>query len=283
MDIESFVSDIDDLFDGPIADGRPKDARFAALAADVAGFTTAAELAVLNLAARHLPEGEAYLEVGTFKGRSLCGVLVDAPSRRYVAVEDFSEFGMHTADARRELELALGRHSGGHDVVVYDGDAFRLMADRRLVGQPVGAYFYDGAHTGLAHYLALGVVEPLLADESVVLVDDATWPMVASATRRYVASHPGWRIVRDIRAASDHDARWANGLMILEFRRSPGTPRPMGRDVVWRRQWQVAVRGPSTRLIRRLLRRFPALVPLAKRLVRKGPRQVAEDLTPRPG
>ena len=56
----------------------PSDPRFAAVADDVTGFTTPAELAVLNLAARLLPDGEAYLEVGTFKGRSLCGVLVDA-------------------------------------------------------------------------------------------------------------------------------------------------------------------------------------------------------------
>lgn len=275
MDVDAFLAGIDDLFDGPVEDGRPRDPRFAAVADDVAGFTTPAELAVLNLAARCLPEGESYLEVGTFKGRSLCGVLIDAPQRRFVAVENFSEFGMHTPEARGELDDAVRRHAGDQRFALVDGDAFRVLTDPARAGDNVGAYFYDGAHTGLAHFLALGTAEPLLADEAVVLVDDATWPMVGDATRRYVAGHPGWTVERDIRAQSDHDARWANGLMILRYRRPAGQPRAMPRDVVWRRHWQVSVRGPGTALIWRALGRFPQLVPLAKRLVRKGPRQVA--------
>jgi len=280
MDVQSFLAAIDDIFDGPLADGRPHDARFAAVADDVVGFTTPAELAVLNLAARLLPEGEAYLEVGTFKGRSLCGVLVGAPDRSYVAVENFSEFGMHTADSRRELERAVARHGSGRRTSLHDGDAFRILAEPNFVRDPIGAYFYDGAHTGLAHYLALGVAEPLLADEAVVLIDDASWPMVAAATMRYVDRHPGWRVVRDIRAESDHDQRWANGLMILQYRRPPGQPRRMAHEVAIKRRWQIQVRGPLTVLIWRALGRYPELVPLAKRLVRKGPRRVPDEVTP---
>ncbi len=281
MDVRAFVDGIDALFEGPVEEGRPRDPRFAAVAADVTGFCTPAELAVLNLAARRLPEGESYLEVGTFKGRSLCGVLIDAPARDYVAVENFSEFGMHTPQARRELADAVERHAGDQPFRLVDGDAFEVLTDAERAGANVGAYFYDGAHTGLAHYLALGVAEPILADEAVVLVDDATWPMVAAATRRYVQRHPGWSVVRDIRAESDHDDRWANGLMILRYRRPAGQPRHLPRDVVWRRVWQVRVRGPLTVLIWHALGRFPQLVPLAKRLVRKGPRQVAGVSSPR--
>ena len=73
------------------------------------------------------------------------------------------------------------------------------------------------------------MVEPLLADEALVLVDDACWPMVAAATRRYTRPAPGWTVLRDIRAAEDHDERWANGLLVLRFRRPPGAPRGDGR------------------------------------------------------
>lgn len=274
MDVRAFLDRIDDQFEGPLEDGEPRDPRFAAIADEVAGFTTPAELAVLNLAARLLPDGEGYLEVGTFKGRSLCGVLVDAPQRRYVAVENFSEFGMHTADARSQLERSIARHSVNREFRLIDGDAFRVLAGSASAIDQIGVYFYDGAHTGLAHYLALGVAEPLLADEAVVLVDDASWPMVARATRRYVRRHAGWSIARDIRAETDHDPRWANGLLILHYRRPAGAAVRMAPDVVWRRWWQVYVRGPLTVLIWRMLGWLPWLVPLAKRLVRKGPRQV---------
>ncbi|MFL6127596.1 MAG: class I SAM-dependent methyltransferase [Mycobacteriales bacterium] len=274
MDTAAFAAGLDGLFDGPVADGVPRDPRFAELASRVSGFSTPAELAVLNLAARMLPAGEAYLEVGTFKGRSLAGALLDAPDRAYVAVENFQEFGMLAARSRAELDRAMAAHGGGHRLTLHDGDCFAVLADPAAVPEPVGVYFYDGAHTGLAHYLALGVVEPLLADEAVVLVDDASWPMVAQSTRRYLDRHPGWTVLRDIRAAADHDERWANGLLVLGYRRPPGRPRRMAPDVRWRRQLQVRLRGPATGLVWRTLHRFPGLVPLAKRLVPKGSRTV---------
>lgn len=274
MDTAAFAAGLDGLFDGPLADGVPRDPRFAEVTDRVAGFSTPAELAVLNLAARSLPAGEAYLEVGTFKGRSLAGTLLDAPDRSYVAVENFQEFGMLAAESRAELDTALARYGADRRLTLHDGDCFAVLAHRDALPEPVGVYFYDGAHTGLAHYLALGVVEPLLADEALVLVDDATWPMVAESTRRYLHRHPGWTVLRDIRAAADHDDRWANGLLVLAYRRPAGAPRRMPPDVRWRRLMQVRLRGPATSLVWRTLHRFPGLVPLAKRLVPKGSRTV---------
>ena len=152
---------------------------------------------------------------------------------------------MLAAQSRAELESVLD--DAGRPVTLHDGDCFAVLARPGAVPGPVGVYFYDGAHTGLAHYLALGVVEPLLADEAVVLVDDASWPMVAAATRRYLDRHPGWSVLRDIRAAADHDERWANGLLVLRYRRPPGTAAAMAADVRWRRLVQVHARGPATR------------------------------------
>ena len=280
MDTAAFAAALDDLFAGPLADGVPQDGRFADVAAKVPGFSTPAELAVLNLAARMLPAGEAYLEVGTFKGRSLAGALLDAPDRAYVAVENFQEFGMLAAESRAELDAAIAAYGGDRRLTLHDGDCFAVLARQGAVPDPVGVYFYDGAHTGLAHYLALGVAEPLLADEALVLVDDATWPMVAESTRRFLDRHPGWTIMRDIRAAADHDERWANGLLVLAYRRPAGAPRAMTPEVRWRRLLQVHTRGPATSLVWRALHRFPGLVPLAKRIVPKRSRTVPEDQAP---
>jgi hypothetical protein len=276
VDTSAFAAAVDGLFAGPLADGVPADPRFAALTEHVAGHSTPAELAILNLAARLLPEGEAYLEVGTLKGRSLAGALVDAPDRAYVAVESFKEFGMLAAASRAELAANLATHAAGHRVTLHDGDCFAVLARPGAVPDPVGVYFYDGAHTGLAHYLALGVAEPLLADEALVLVDDSSYPMVEAATRRYLDRHPGWTVVRDIRAATDHDPLWANGLLLLAYRRPSGAARAMAPDVRWRRLLQVYARGPATSLVWRALHRFPGLVPVATRLVPKRSRTVPE-------
>jgi predicted O-methyltransferase YrrM len=274
VDTSAFAAALDGVFDGRLADGLPRDHRFAGVVGDVPGFCTAAELAVLNLAARMLPAGEAYLEVGTFKGRSLCGTLLDAPDRTYVAVENFQEFGMVADSSRAELTGHLDRYAAGRTLVLHDADCFALLARPGAVPEPIGVYFYDGGHTAMAHYLALGVVEPLLADEALVLVDDATWPVVAAATQRYLRRHPGWSVVRDIRAASDHDPVWANGMLVLAYRRPAGAPRRVAADVRWRRLVQVRLRTPAATLVWRTLHRFPWLSPLAKRLVRTRTRTV---------
>jgi predicted O-methyltransferase YrrM len=282
VDTSAFTAALDGLFVGPVADGAPADERFTAIVAGVAGHSTPAELAVLNLAARLLPAGEAYVEVGTLKGRSLAGALLDAPDRSFVAVESFREFGMLAESSRRELAANLARHGSGHRVRLLDGDCFAVLARPAAVPEPVGVYFYDGAHTGLAHYLALGVIEPLLADEALVLVDDASYPIVAAATRRYLARHPGWTVLRDIRAETDHDPRWANGLLALAYRRPAGAPRRLAPDVRWRRLLQVYARGPATSVVWRALHRFPWWVPRAVRLVPKRSRTVGRPVAPRP-
>lgn len=276
MDTSAFAAAVDGLFTGPLDDGVPADPRFAEITADVAGHSTPAELAVLNLAARLLPPGEAYLEVGSLKGRSMAGTLLDAPDRAYVAVESFREFGMLAEASRAELADNLGRYGAGHRLTLHDGDCFAVLARPGAVPEPVGVYFYDGAHTGLAHYLALGVVEPLLAEQALVLVDDSSYPMVMAATRRYLDAHPGWTVLRDIRASTDHDPRWANGLLVLAYRRPSGATRGLTPDVRWRRLLQVYVRGPATSLVWRALHRWPRLVPLATRLVPKRSRTVPE-------
>jgi predicted O-methyltransferase YrrM len=275
MDTTAFLARLDDAFAGDPAEGRPADEGVAVVAARVPGFCTPAELAVLNLAARMLPESEAYLEVGAFKGRSIAGAMVGAPPRQFVAVENYLEFGMIGRAARQELHDNLATYADPSAFRLVEGDCFRVLARPDAVGQDVGVYFYDGAHTSLAHYLALGVVEPLLADEALVLVDDASWPLVRRATQRYVARHPGWAVLRAFEAHRQDDPVWANGLLLLRYRRPAGAARRMAPDVRWRRAVQVHARGPATRVIWKALDVLPGLVPLARRLVPKESRQVS--------
>jgi len=279
MDTSGFLDAMSAAFRGDVAEGRPVDPRFDEVVERVSGFTTAGELAVLKVAASLLPDGEAYLEVGTYKGRSICAALLDAPPERlFVSVENFTEFGMVGRAARAELMSNLDHYAKGHDAFrLVDGDCFDVLARRGVVGRPVGVYFYDGAHTGMAHTLALGVVEPLLADEALVLVDDATWPMVRDATLGYVRRHRGWSLLTTIDAATDHDPRWGNGLMVLRYVRPPGAQRVVPPDVRWRRVVQVYARTPATKVVWHTLDRVPQLVPVAKRLVPKSSRQVRSD------
>src|SRR6266508_683482 len=246
MDLDAFAAKLSDLFAGDPLAGRPVDRRFGAVVDDVPGMATESKLALLNLAAAHLGEGEAYLEVGSFKGLSLIGAMLDNPGRRFYAVESFLEFNL-------------------------DGRALR---------EPVGVYFYDGAHGRLPHYLALALAEPWLAGRALVVVDDASWPMVARATDRYLRAHPGYRLLFDLAARHEEDPAWWNGVKLYEFERRAARPGRPGFDVAWRLLAYDLAYRPAVRIAWRTLPRHPRLcravlkvVPMASRRVGGGARQ----------
>lgn len=266
MNVTTFLAEVDDQLVGPVASARPRDPAHEALCADVEGMTTPNEVAVLNLAARLLPPGEAYLEVGSFRGRSICGAMRGVEGRRFYAVENFVEFGMLGERARADLMRNLERHATGTDLTLLEGDAFALLTSPGRVASPVGVYFYDGEHTTIAHYLALGVAEPLLADDALVLVDDASWPLVQKAHRRFIARHPGWTVIKRFDASEQDDPYWANGLHVLRYRRAEGSTRRLSREVRALLAVQRLVVGPARRAVWTTLHRWPWLTPLAKRL-----------------
>lgn len=272
MDAAAFLRELPDLYaGGDVRDGALLDERFAEVAQQTVGFTTPKVMALLNLAARRLPPGEAYLEVGTFQGRSLCGAMLGAQSGSFHAVENFLEFGMLGQQARRALHDNLERWTRRELLTLHDGDCFEVLPQLAPGLPPVGVYFYDGAHTSLTHYLALALVEPLLADRALVLVDDSAWPLVRRATEQYLRRRPSWRVLHELRPAADDDPDWANGLMVLEFRRDAAphgsAPGSAPRDVAWRRQAYLRVEKPVTDGAWTFVHRHPSVVPALKRLV----------------
>jgi predicted O-methyltransferase YrrM len=275
VNVDAFLNELSSVFEGDPQTSDPVDPGWGALCEQVSGFTSPNELAVLQLAASLLPPEECYLEVGTFKGRSLCGAAQDNGDKRFYAVENYLEFGMLGQEARAELANNLRDHAQGVDVQLLEGDCFDVLAKPGIVDRPVGVYFYDGAHTGLAHYLALAVAEPLLADEALVLVDDASWPMVQKAHRRYLSRHDGWEVVQTWDAVMDDDPRWANGLHALRYRRPVPGPSTRSARTEAMRVFQTRLRGPATSLVWKTLHRYPRLVPAVKAVVPKKSRSVS--------
>lgn len=267
MDIQKFLSELDQVFPGDPQDTDASDPQWQRVVDEVDGFTSANELAVLNLAARIMPEDEAYLEVGTFKGRSLCGVVQGVEGKRFYAIENYLEFGMLGLEAQQEMKNNLATWASDSDIRFIEDDCFRAMSKPGLIDRPVGVYFYDGAHTQLSHWLALGVVEPLLADEALVLVDDASWPMVQKAHRRYMKKHKGWSLIGTWDAKVTDDPRWANGLHALSFKRPMGSLPVLSKDVRILRRVQLHIVAPLESLAWKTVHRFPSIGPFLKRRI----------------
>jgi len=280
MDLDAFTAKLSDLFAGDPLAGRPVDRRFGAVVDDVPGMATESKLALLNLAAAHLGDGEAYLEVGSFKGLSLIGAMLDNPGRRFYAVESFLEFNLDGRALREELLGNLRRWVDLDQLELLEGDCFELLRRPGVLREPVGVYFYDGAHGRLPHYLALALAEPWLADRALVVVDDASWPMVARATDRYLRAHPGYRLLFDLAARHEEDPAWWNGVKLYEFERRAARQGRPGFDVAWRLLAYDLAYRPAVRTAWRTLPRHPRLcravlkvVPMASRRVGGGARQ----------
>jgi predicted O-methyltransferase YrrM len=258
---------------GDLLADAPVDRRFRAVVDRVDGMSTEHSLTLLNLAASLLGPDETYLEVGSYRGRSLVGAALGQAHDRFLAIENFREFGLDPARSERLLRAALRDWDVADRVTFRRGDAFRLIP-RGVVTRPVGVYFYDGAHSRLAQYLALGLVEPLLADEALVVIDDASWPQVTRATAAYLARHPGYRLLFDLRAERAEDPRWCNGVAVYQWRR-PNRHRARPRlDLAWRRPAHLYLHEPAMTLAWRVLPRHPRLSALLKRLYLHGGSEV---------
>jgi predicted O-methyltransferase YrrM len=269
MEVAAFAADLPRRFGGDVLADHPVDRRFATVVDRVPGMSTEHAITVLDLAVEHLTQDECYLEVGSYRGRSLVGAMMSHPQRRAVAVESFDEFGVDRVKSRLEVDRTLRDFGCEGRVEFVVGDAFRLVRPG-FVRQPVGAYFYDGAHSRVAQHLGLAVAEALLADEALVIIDDFSWPQVRSATTSYLRSHPGYRVVAEMTAEQDFDPRWCNGLLVLAWRRPDGWRAPGGWPVFWRRWSHLLVLAPMRRAAYRVLPRHPRLTQLARRIYLHG-------------
>ncbi len=268
MDIQAFLDKIPTIFPGDPQDTDPIDPYWEDLKADVTGFSSGNELAMLQLAASLLPDDEAYLEIGTFKGRSMCGAVRDNADKRFYAMENFLEFGMAGQEARAELMANLEKYSKGATVELLEGDCFKLMLQPGIIDRPVGVYFYDGDHAKSAHYLSLAIVEPLLADEALILVDDATWPVVQEAHEAYIARNPEWSLIATWDARFDDDPRWSNGMHALAFKRTEPSTISLRDKMILR--YQLNVQQPINRWGWKLGAKFPKPMKFLARVLRSG-------------
>ena len=93
MKIEEFEQKLPTLYETPFTSDHPIDRRLQPVFESMEGMATENKLALLNLAVSLMDEGEAYFEVGTWKGMSLCGAMFENTQFRCFACYNFAEFG----------------------------------------------------------------------------------------------------------------------------------------------------------------------------------------------
>ena len=213
MRVDDFSAGLYQLWDGdPQTADWPRDRRFAELRAAISGQAVENTLAVLNFAGHHLEPGEVYLEAGALRGLSICAAALDNADGLFVTVDNFSQFGGPVDECRANIETWTAGN-----VELVDSSVWDYIP---RISAPVGVWFYDARHEWWDQWRALEMLKPFLADEALVLVDDASWREVGTANTAFVSAHPRFQFVARFRAARDSDPRWWNGLDVIAYRRS---------------------------------------------------------------
>lgn len=222
MDVERFVAELPGLFEDFPSSPQPRGMRFDDVITGVPNLAAENVLALLNLAASLLPPGESYVEVGSYYGASLIGAM-RGNEGDFVAIDRF-QFGPIEvkgveipAASREGLEKKL-REFAADRATILEGDAFEVLEGGALGDRRVGVYYYDGAHDYDAQVRGMRAVEPWLADEALLIVDDYDWDDVGRATRDYLAAEERAELLFDIPGHERGHPEWWDGVAVLGWR-----------------------------------------------------------------
>lgn len=211
MDVDRFARALPELFEEFPRSPRPRDPRFADVLAAVPGLARENNLALLNLAAGCLEPGETYVEVGSFRGTSLIGAALGYEVDM-VAIDDFRRARVDSIELRTNLaRFGLDR------VTLLEGNVFELLREGALAERRVGVYYYDADHSYEAQLQGLRLVEPYLAEQALLIVDDSDWEGVAAATRDYLAEQQRAHLVFDIPGSRKGLPGWWQGMQVLAW------------------------------------------------------------------
>ena len=223
MDVQRFVAELPMLFDDFPRSPHPRGTRFDDVIAGTPNLAEENVLALLNLAASLLGPGESYVEVGTYYGASLIGAM-RGNDGDFVAIDRF-KFGplevkgvQLPAASRAGLEENL-RSFGAAGATILEGDAFEVIEGGQLGDRRVGVYYFDGPHAYESQIRGLRAVEPWLADEALLVVDDLDWEDVGRSTRDYLETEKRAELLFDIPGGDRGNPQWWDGVAVLGWRR----------------------------------------------------------------
>jgi predicted O-methyltransferase YrrM len=212
MQTDAFLRDLPGLFADYPRSTEPLDRRLRPVLESVEGLSEENNMALLALAAARLDEGEAYLEAGSHKGRSLIAAALGSSAPAH----GIDAFKWDTS-SRPELEQNLRRFGVADRVTIHEGDTEAVLAGDTLAGTRVGVFFYDAGHSTEETLGAMRAVRRHLADDALIVIDDADWERVRAAVDRFLAAEPRARLAERIGGRDEGQPQWWAGMDLLAW------------------------------------------------------------------
>lgn len=141
---------------------------------DVDGFCGRKHRAFINILI-HMIEEPRYLEVGVFRGATLCAAIA-GNKVRVLGVDNWSEYGGKANEFYANLAAIKDVQSS---VSILEQDFRTVPYDH--IGK-FNVYFYDGPHSYQDQYDGVMMALPALDDLAILIVDDWNWEQVREGT-----------------------------------------------------------------------------------------------------
>ena len=141
-----------------------------------------------------------YLEVGTWKGSTLCASMYNNENCNGTVIENWALFG----GPKAEFEHHVNFFGFQNRLTVFEEDVFSF--DISKLKNPIDIYLYDGCHEEISQYKGITHIWPALADQAIILVDDWNAPQVRKGTFDGLAA-VGANIIEKFEIMYTHDGQ----------------------------------------------------------------------------
>jgi hypothetical protein len=189
---------------------------------DIEGLSSPKVCNFLNRLVANLAPGERYLEIGTWKGRTLFSAAFGNHGKVCVGCDKFRLWGKFTGPgwlARRAMLHNITHYRDKGATVHFHHMTSRALFAGGYVPASVGIYFYDGDHSYEETHHGMEAGARLLSPRAVVLVDDWNDPVVQRGARAGM-DQGGLRVLWHRELPGNHtEGTWWNGLGVFYVER----------------------------------------------------------------
>jgi hypothetical protein len=117
-----------------------------------------------------------YLEVGAWKGSTLCSALYKNSNCHGTVIENWALFG----GPKEEFKQNVEKFGLTNNITIFEEDVFSF--DISKFQNKIDIYLYDGDHEEISQYKGIVHMWQLLADNAIIIVDDWNWSQVRKGT-----------------------------------------------------------------------------------------------------
>jgi hypothetical protein len=189
----------------------------------VPGLTSPRVETLLNSLAQGI---NTYLEVGAAMGATFCATIKNNPIHA-IAVDNWkqniqpvrsAELGTLPENSVQQFIENVKKHKGQATVDILNGDLF--SADVSRFSTNIEMFFYDGPHDFESTKRAVLHYYPVLADECIIIFDDANWKPVVEGAQAGLQQVNATIVFEKMMLNSlENPNEWWNGLYIVVIRK----------------------------------------------------------------